>query len=130
MARQPPREIVRDRDGNLFDVGEHRPVTLAELAEDVRAGRRFRARDQDGDALCTQQVLLEVLRHSALTPALSNNALGGAGLAGIAGLLGDVIARAGRRDELLEPRRARPPRARRGPTGIPLPGPDHEEPRS
>jgi hypothetical protein len=39
-----------------------RPVTLAELAEDVKDGRRFKAVRAESDASCTAEVLLEVLR--------------------------------------------------------------------
>lgn len=119
--RQPAREVVRDRDGNLFDVGEHRPVTVAELAADVRAGRRFRARDQDTDAVCTQQVLLEVLRGAA-AKALPKPGIDMSGLAGAAGMIGEVLTRAASREDEPSRRRARQqPRPRRGPTGFPPP---------
>jgi polyhydroxyalkanoate synthesis regulator protein len=60
------RELRRSPDGALFDVDQHRQVTLAELAADVREGRRFRARHADTDEVCTQRVLLEVLQASAI----------------------------------------------------------------
>jgi hypothetical protein len=73
----------------LFDVDEGRQVTLVELADDVRAGRRFRVRHADTDALCTQRVLLEVLQ-SAVAPRPAS-ALA-AGLPAIASAVGAAFA--------------------------------------
>jgi hypothetical protein len=58
-----PRLLLRERDGGLVDESDGRPVTLAELREDVRAGRRFRAR-RAGGGLCTYALLAELLTGS------------------------------------------------------------------
>jgi hypothetical protein len=64
---RPPRRLRRDGDGALYDLDERRTVSLAELAEEVQAGRRFRAHRHGSERDCTQQVLLQVLGASALT---------------------------------------------------------------
>jgi hypothetical protein len=61
-GRPAPRLLQRRADGSLHDAGLNRPVTLAELAEDVKDGRRFRAVRAESGASCTAEVLLEVLR--------------------------------------------------------------------
>ncbi|MGI5170596.1 hypothetical protein ACQEU3_40230 [Spirillospora sp. CA-253888] len=48
--------------GDLYDLDERRPVGLAELGEEVRAGRRFTVRREGTDTDCTNEVLLEVVR--------------------------------------------------------------------
>lgn len=57
------RRLRRSADGRLFDMDERRPVTLEDLAEDVRAGRPFRAYRRHTGEECTNEVLLQVLRH-------------------------------------------------------------------
>lgn len=61
-VRTPPtRDLARHHDGSLFDMARQRPVALAELAEDVRAGGSFRARDAATGRDCTYRVLAAVL---------------------------------------------------------------------
>ncbi|MBC2878037.1 MULTISPECIES: polyhydroxyalkanoate synthesis regulator DNA-binding domain-containing protein [Streptomyces] len=55
------RELTRHHDGSLHDTTAHRPVSLGELADDVRAGATFRARDAATNRDCTYQVLATVL---------------------------------------------------------------------
>lgn len=57
---QAPRVLRREHDGELVDEHDGRSVTLAELRDDVRAGRRFRVRRAGGGS-CTYAVLAEVL---------------------------------------------------------------------
>ena len=90
---RPPRSLRRESDGTLYDLDERRTISIAELAEDVRAGRRFKARQDGSDRDCTQQVLLQVL--GAVGPAKpAGLAAGGAGI-NIHGLAGAVGAIAG-----------------------------------
>ena len=56
----PPRVLRREADGLLYDVADHRRITIAELREDVQEGRRFRATRHDG-VDCTYEVLAEVV---------------------------------------------------------------------
>ncbi|MFD6337729.1 polyhydroxyalkanoate synthesis regulator DNA-binding domain-containing protein [Streptomyces sp. NPDC060131] len=71
---QPPtgtgaeRHLVRTEGGQLFDTFMCRPVTVEELADDVRRGRRFRVREGESGGECTYQVLAQVLL-TALAPA-------------------------------------------------------------
>lgn len=55
------RVIGRHADGGLYDLGEDRWVQVDELREEVRAGRRFRAYQQETGADCTNLVLVEIL---------------------------------------------------------------------
>jgi hypothetical protein len=55
------RSLRRDTGGDLYDLVEQRPVSIEELRDDLRAGRRFRARHGDTGADCTYEVLIEVL---------------------------------------------------------------------
>lgn len=57
---RPLRTLRREHDGGLFDEESGLPVTLGELRDDVRSGRRFRVR-RAGGADCTYAVLAEVL---------------------------------------------------------------------
>ena len=61
-AGPSPRLLRRERDGTLYDLMLDRPVTLVELAQDVKDGKRFRAVRAESGATCTAEVLLEVLR--------------------------------------------------------------------
>ncbi|MER5784292.1 polyhydroxyalkanoate synthesis regulator DNA-binding domain-containing protein [Streptomyces mobaraensis] len=61
-ARTPPaRDLARHHDGSLYDTARQCPVALAELAEDVRGGGSFRARDAATGRDCTYRVLAAVL---------------------------------------------------------------------
>ncbi|MFD8921666.1 polyhydroxyalkanoate synthesis regulator DNA-binding domain-containing protein [Streptomyces sp. NPDC055037] len=62
------RHLVRTEGGQLFDTFMCRPVTVEELADDVRRGRRFRVREGESGGECTYQVLAQVLL-TALAPA-------------------------------------------------------------
>lgn len=86
---RPARNLTRGRDGSLFDVDEHRQISLAELADDVRDGRRFRVRHADTDQICTQRVLLEVLQAS-VTPGPASSLA--AGLPALASAVGTAFA--------------------------------------
>lgn len=57
----PCRVLCRHNDGSLYDRDENRRIELDELREEVRIGRRFRAYQQETDADCTNQVLVEIL---------------------------------------------------------------------
>ncbi|MFF7635146.1 polyhydroxyalkanoate synthesis regulator DNA-binding domain-containing protein [Kitasatospora sp. NPDC008050] len=59
------RLLCRQNNGTLYDTREQRPVTEAELADEIRAGGRFRAYDRATGHDCTYQVLLLVLRAAA-----------------------------------------------------------------
>ncbi|WP_119726748.1 hypothetical protein [Thermomonospora amylolytica] len=58
-----PRRLRRETDGRLFDLDRRRFVDPAELGDDVRAGRPFRAHRQGTGEECTNEVLAEVLRN-------------------------------------------------------------------
>jgi len=58
----PPRKLRRERDGSLFDVESEQSVSLSELAEDVKDGRRFRVSRAVSGSACTNEVLVEILR--------------------------------------------------------------------
>lgn len=59
--RRPPDRIVRrEPNGDLVDERRGRAVTLDELRDDLRAGKRFRARRADGGD-CTYSLLAELL---------------------------------------------------------------------
>ncbi|MEV6419917.1 polyhydroxyalkanoate synthesis regulator DNA-binding domain-containing protein [Streptomyces sp. NPDC051662] len=62
------RLVLRTRDGLLFDPSAGRTVTPEELADDVRRGHRFQARDSEHGTDCTYRVLVQILL-TALTPA-------------------------------------------------------------
>jgi hypothetical protein len=89
---RPPRRLRRDGDGELYELDEHRVISLSELAEDVRSGRRFRAYQHGSERDCTQQVLLAVLGAAAPGGRLSSPGSSGAGLAGAVGAVAAVIA--------------------------------------
>lgn len=129
---RPSRELVRGRDGRLFDVGEHRAVDIDELAEDVRAGLRFRAREQHSGQPCTQRVLLEVLCAAAPTPAAPSLPSVGTGLAAVMTLARDAMDRRDR--DRAGPEKADPhgvrAAVRRGGSGMPVPTGGHVGPGS
>lgn len=54
------RILRREHDGRLVDERDGRTVPLAELRDDLRAGRRFQARRAGGGS-CTYAVLAELL---------------------------------------------------------------------
>jgi len=56
-----PRVLRRDADGALFDLDEQRVISLAELRDDVRGGRRFRAQRHGDGGDCTYAVLAEIV---------------------------------------------------------------------
>jgi hypothetical protein len=61
-ASLPHRVLRRETDGSLYDVDERRPISVAELCDDLRAGRYFRATRSDSGANCTNEVLAEVIQ--------------------------------------------------------------------
>jgi hypothetical protein len=63
-----PRLLRRERDGELFDLDKRRVVSVSELREDLRAGRRFRAEDRKSGRDCTYAVLGRVLAGGAGGP--------------------------------------------------------------
>ncbi len=63
-----PRVLRRELDGELFDLDERRVVSLSELREDVRAGRRFRAEDRESRSDCTYAVLGRVVTGGTTGP--------------------------------------------------------------
>lgn len=85
---RPPRSLRRDGDGALYDLDERRAITVGELAEDVRVGRRFRCTQQGSERECTQQVLLEVLGSSG--PVQPASLAAGAQLTTLAGAAGAI----------------------------------------
>jgi PHB/PHA accumulation regulator DNA-binding domain len=93
---RPPRRLRRDDDGSLYELDERRHITVRELADDVRGGRRFRVHQHGSERDCTQQVLLEVLATAAPGPALTagGGAMAGAlpGLAGAVGMLAGALS--------------------------------------
>ncbi|MFF7730931.1 polyhydroxyalkanoate synthesis regulator DNA-binding domain-containing protein [Streptomyces sp. NPDC008001] len=80
------RELTRHQDGSLYDTAAHRPVLFGELADDIRAGATFRARDAATDQDCTYQVLAAVLA-GALSWLPAPFGRGGASSAAISALL-------------------------------------------
>lgn len=91
------RRLRREADGALYDEDQHRPVTLGELHDDIRAGRRFRAHTSGGETDCTVTVLQELVIGSAsgLGPARVKPVSAGIDgvvnvLAGLANHFGDV----------------------------------------
>ncbi|MEV6425982.1 hypothetical protein [Streptomyces sp. NPDC051662] len=68
------RLLVRGEDGLLMDSLACRTVSLAELADDVRCGRRFRAREGASGSECTYQVLVQILL-ATLAPGATAGAL-------------------------------------------------------
>jgi len=67
-GRGSPRRLRRELDGELFDLDERRVVSLSELREDVRAGRRFRAEDRGSGGDCTYAVLGRVVTGGTAGP--------------------------------------------------------------
>ncbi|MDP8928428.1 MAG: hypothetical protein M3O70_07595 [Actinomycetota bacterium] len=74
------RVICRRADGGLYDLGEDRRVEVDELREQVRAGRRFRAYQQETGTDCTYLVLVEILISSLPGCGLAAGAEPGRGL--------------------------------------------------
>ena len=85
---RPPRSLRRAGDGALYDLDERRTITLAELAEEVRVGRRFRASREGSERDCTQQVLLEVL--GAAGPLRPTSLASGGNVSGLAAAVGAI----------------------------------------
>ena len=77
-AGLPVRALRREADGLLYDVDEHRRVTIAELREDVQEGRRFRAVRHDSGADCTYEVLAELVGTAAVPRASPDGGILGA----------------------------------------------------
>ncbi|MFH8350368.1 hypothetical protein [Streptomyces sp. NPDC018045] len=61
--------MVRNPDGTLVDAASCRPLTVAELGDDLRQGRRFTVTDQSTGADCTYRILAQALL-AALGPVL------------------------------------------------------------
>jgi hypothetical protein len=88
IPRSEYRQLRRESDGSLYDLGERRRISAAEIRDDIRAGRRFRAVRHDTGADCTSEVLAEVLRG-----ALADRVGMGSGLpAGLAAVAGTVLS--------------------------------------
>ncbi|OLT29287.1 hypothetical protein BJF79_40915 [Actinomadura sp. CNU-125] len=79
------RRLRYKRDGRLFDLDERRFVDLAELADDVRTGRPFRAQRQGTGAECTNEVLVEVLR------TMMSHHAGQAAAPALLGMVGELL---------------------------------------
>ena len=133
MARRardprPRRNLRRNPDGTLYDVDERRAVSLSELADEVRSGRRFTALEHGSDRDCTQTVLLAVLG-SALPGGGARAALSNGHVPGFAGAVSAIAGALRQRadDEQgygdARPRRAAGPRRGRQPRSG-LDGPD------
>lgn len=61
--RQLPTRVVRRApDGSLSDVGTGSTVTIAELRDDLQAGRYFQAVRSDTGLSCTNEVLAELIQ--------------------------------------------------------------------
>lgn len=91
---RPPRMLRRESDGSLYDTDEHRRVSVAELGDDVRAGRRFRAHHHESGDDCTRSVLLEVLRSSAPAGQGIDRFIGATQLPALTSALAAIAARA------------------------------------
>ncbi|MGW0246602.1 polyhydroxyalkanoate synthesis regulator DNA-binding domain-containing protein [Nocardia goodfellowii] len=63
--------LRRERDGRLYNHDRHKWIGLAELADDVRAGSRFRVYQERDGSDCTADVLIELVT-SALNRFASN----------------------------------------------------------
>lgn len=85
--------LVRAEGGRLFDALTLRPVTLEELADEVRSGRRFRVRGAESGVDCTYQVLAQVLL-TALAPTPPGTARAAGRSSGIVELLCDAVGAA------------------------------------
>lgn len=109
----PRRRLRRESDGSLFDVDERRRIEPSELADDLRAGRFFRAARHSSGEDCTQEVLAQVLASSLPTPAGAG--VGAAGSLGsvVTNLLGGLVTASSARLFDDEPRSDRPVRRRR-----------------
>lgn len=119
--RGPRKQLIRERDGTLYDLTEDRPIAASELQEYLAGGGYFEARRGDG-AECTAQVL-----HSALLAVAGDTALLGSVAPGRGAFdsLGDLVqlaeelasrwagnrAAPGRRPPLEPSARRKPPRA-------------------
>jgi hypothetical protein len=109
--------LRRDGDGSLYDMDQHRSVTLAELADDVRAGRRFRVTQHDSGMDRTSSVLLEVLSASSPAGAGINRLTSSTQLPALTGAVGAFAARAVHEHRDREEREPRRPRASRNAGG-------------
>jgi hypothetical protein len=91
----PPRILRRESDGGLYDVDERRRVSVAELRDELRTGRRFRASRHDSGANCTNEVLAEVLQ-AGVFPGVKGEGAGlGAGVSAGMGPLAAVLGTIG-----------------------------------
>lgn len=101
MARRsrnelPRRRLRQESDGSLYDVDERRRVEIAELVDDVRSGRFFRAARHTSGENCTQEVLAQVLGAGAPKPTHS----GGAAFAGmVSSVLSGIVNGLGSKGE-------------------------------
>ncbi|GCD41914.1 hypothetical protein [Streptomyces paromomycinus] len=57
----PERLLSRHFSGQLYDIRLQEPVSVGQLAQELRAGRTFRAHDHATGCDCSFQVLAEVL---------------------------------------------------------------------
>ena len=82
----PTRRLRRESDGSLYDLDERRRIETTELADDIRAGRHFRAVRESSQQDCTQEVLTQVL-----TAALPRPSVGTGGFESmIASVIGNI----------------------------------------
>ncbi|REE95228.1 polyhydroxyalkanoate synthesis regulator DNA-binding domain-containing protein [Thermomonospora umbrina] len=81
--RRRALRLRRRPDGRLYDLDERRVIGLAELGDEVRAGRTFRAHRQGTGTECTNEVLVEILLTALPGVAGAVSAHGPAWLAGL-----------------------------------------------
>ena len=97
--RRRRKKIIRRDDGSLYDAGERRRITPAELRDHLRDGGLFEARRQGSGTDCTYEVLQSVMGAGMLqnlVPGLGSGPLGGlGGLGDGGGLLGALGGAAG-----------------------------------
>jgi hypothetical protein len=116
MSRRRGRTLRRAADGTLTDERSQQVVTLAELRDALRDGRRFRVLRED-DSEATFAVLAEIMtgREPGLPSTRGRTRLGDL----LGGPLSEVLDRAGVESDLSGPRRSAPRsgagRARRRP---------------
>ena len=80
--RRNRKRVLLREDGELFDVSERRPITVAELREYLLDGGLFEARTKETGRDCTYEVLRKLVGSQlmgGMLPGLSGNPLAVAG---------------------------------------------------
>lgn len=100
-SRLPRRRLRKESDGSLFDLDERRRIDIAELADDLRGGRFFRAARHSNGADCSHEVLAQLMASAAPSTMLGGGtqSMVGSVFGGLTEVAARLLERSGRRDD-------------------------------